>query len=732
MTLARRRLMRIAGMFVLGAALSASASAQEIVVLSNRADLVSGGDALVEIKLPPAAATSGGVTVDIDGRDVTRAFSRRADGRYYGLIGDLKNGDNVLTATMAGRRVRITLTNHPIGGPVFSGPQVQPWVCQTPNFGLPEAVDAQCDAPSVVRWVYRTLSGEFVAYDPANPPVASAIAMTTTDAGVQAPFIVGIERGTIDRGIHDIAVLANPAKLWAPWAPQDQPAWNHKLYIPFGSGCEFGHLQGGPGNVMNANALGLGFMVTSSSNTQYGTHCNDVVSAETVMMLKEHIIKTYGPIRYTQATGGSGGAHQQNLIASNYPGLLQGIIPSQHFQDTWTPYREFADCGLLAKFYAQKAASGPAWTEAQKATSDGHANASTCEGPISTFMASRTATYLGPAVSQGCGGNPWTWSLTNLAGVRCTLQDYQIAVFGRRATDATDPVGYAKRPYDNVGLQYGLVALNAGVITPAMFTELNASIGCYDINQVWQPQRCVADPGAVKIAYSSGRITNGRQMAKVAMIDLRDNNDREEHYNFRTYVTRARLINANGKADNQAIWRTAVQPAGGRGAGDAAGGGRGAGAALGAGGNNTGQLAFTTMNEWLAAIEADRSAESLEQKVVDNRPTLAVDTCFQDGKPVAASVCDAIYRTFTDTRVAAGEPTASDIMKCRLKSLNRADYKVAFTDTQWTALQRAFPTGVCDFSKPGVDQVTPEPWQSFAEGPGGRPLGQAPVSQVVR
>ncbi len=86
------------------------------------------------------------------------------------------------------------------------------------------------------------------------------------------------------------------------------------------------------------------------------------------------------------------------------------------------------------------------------------------------------------------------------------------------------------------------------------------AIGCYDINQVWQPQRCAADPGAVRIAYSSGRITHGRQMAKIAMIDLRDNNDREEHYNFRTYVTRARLLKANGKADNQAIWRTAIPP----------------------------------------------------------------------------------------------------------------------------------------------------------------------------
>jgi len=503
-------------------------------------------------------------------------------------------------------------------------------------------------------------------------------------------------------------VLADPSKPWAPWAPNDQPAWNHKLYVPFGSGCEFGHAQGGPGPVTNMNALGLGFMVMSSSNTQYGTHCNDVVSAETVMMLKEHIVETYGPIRYTLATGGSGGAHQQNLIASNYPGLLQGIMPSQHFQDTWTPYREFADCGLLARYYAAKQSAGSAWTEAQKAATDGHANASTCEGPIQTFMASRTAAYLNPTVSTGCGGNPWTWSPTNPTGARCTLQDYQIAVFGRRAPDATDPVGYAKRPYDNTGLQYGLVALNAGVITPTMFANLNAAIGCYDINQEWQSARCVADPGSVRIAYSSGRVTNGREMAKVAMIDLRDNDAREEHYNFRTDVTRARLMKANGSSANQAIWRTTT------------------------GGGPNAVLAFATMNQWLAAIETDRSTKTLAEKVVADRPALAVDTCLDNTTAVAAAQCDAVYKTFTDTRVAAGEPVASDILKCQLKPLARGDYKVTFTDAEWATLQRVFSSGVCDFSKPGVDQVTPDPWQSFAGGPGGKALGPAPTSERVR
>src|SRR3712207_5752096 len=52
-----------------------------VKVLSNRADLVSGGDALVEV-VPPAGASTSAVWVTLGGRDATRAFGvRRTDGR---------------------------------------------------------------------------------------------------------------------------------------------------------------------------------------------------------------------------------------------------------------------------------------------------------------------------------------------------------------------------------------------------------------------------------------------------------------------------------------------------------------------------------------------------------------------------------------------------------------------------------------------------------------------------
>lgn len=108
----------------------AAATPTTLVVqtLSNRADLISGGTALVEVTLPDSAKADA-VRVDVDGRDVTSAFAVRDDSRYYGRVEGLRLGDNVVTARAPRAGVsRLTVTNHPIGGPVFAGKQVQPWI----------------------------------------------------------------------------------------------------------------------------------------------------------------------------------------------------------------------------------------------------------------------------------------------------------------------------------------------------------------------------------------------------------------------------------------------------------------------------------------------------------------------------------------------------------------------------------------------------------------------------
>src|SRR3954468_6857386 len=98
---------------VLGAGLGwagAAAAAPEIQVLSNRADLISGGDALVAV----TGVDPSGVGVDVDGRDVTDSFAVRPDGGFEGLLTDLKVGPSVVTARVPnGPTAQLTITNHP-------------------------------------------------------------------------------------------------------------------------------------------------------------------------------------------------------------------------------------------------------------------------------------------------------------------------------------------------------------------------------------------------------------------------------------------------------------------------------------------------------------------------------------------------------------------------------------------------------------------------------------------
>jgi hypothetical protein len=99
-----------------------------ITTVSNRADLISGGDALVRLSTPGADESS--AHISLNGRNVTKAFRASSDGKGLGLLTGLRLGDNVVSATLPdGRGARLTIVNHPLGGPVFNGPQIKPWTC---------------------------------------------------------------------------------------------------------------------------------------------------------------------------------------------------------------------------------------------------------------------------------------------------------------------------------------------------------------------------------------------------------------------------------------------------------------------------------------------------------------------------------------------------------------------------------------------------------------------------
>ena len=58
---------------------------------------------------------------------------------------------------------------------------------------------------------------------------------------------------------------------------------------------------------------------------------------------------------------------------------------------------------------------------------------------------------------------------------------------------------------------------------------------------------------------------------------------------------------------------------------------------------------------------------------------------------------------------------------------------MTFTQAEWAQLKTAFPTGVCDYTKPAVGRHRTVPWLTYqnAHGAavyGGTPLGPAPHS----
>src|SRR5262249_52246222 len=118
----------------------------DIRTLSNRADLVSGGDVLAEVR-PAAGAPLGPRWITLNGgSDIAPTFKAGPDGALVGLVTGLRDGENKLSASVAGGGgMSLTITNHPRGGPVFSGPQLQPWICETEVSGLGPSIDKQCN-----------------------------------------------------------------------------------------------------------------------------------------------------------------------------------------------------------------------------------------------------------------------------------------------------------------------------------------------------------------------------------------------------------------------------------------------------------------------------------------------------------------------------------------------------------------------------------------------------------
>jgi len=676
-------------------------------VLSSKPEYVSGGDALVDVNLPNSSSA---LVVTLNGTNVSSAF--KADpantGHMVGLVSGVKDGANTLVATADGASASLNMTGYPITGPMISGPQESPFVCTTASFVLPDGsklgapLDANCSVARRVHYVYRTTDTKVFAPLPDTTIRPANLATVTNNVGKTVNYIVRVETGTINRAIYQTSILHDPVTDPSP-SPTTPPAgWNKKLIYPLGGGCQAGWYSQGSSIVtpLDNNYLTAGYGVLTATLNTFGNNCNDLLSSETILMVKERFIESYGVPIFTIGTGSSGGSYQSNQTADNYPGTFDGIVTTQSFPDVTTGMVSLGDSRLLDIFF--NVTRPGTYTATQQKAISGYLqekniaflSGRTIDSGSARRMDPRVA-FL-PEVALGLRYDP----VTNPNGARGDVYDHTVNVYGRIA--GTPSPGFAQRPLDNVGVQYGLKALNDGVITFSQFLDLNTMIGGFDIDLNQISSRTVGYPDATRRAYQGGRILfGGNGLASTPIITRLATGDTvvdgNIHLKFWSHAIRERLINANGNAKNHVI---------------------------------VGELAPTTllidqMDRWLTTIVNDKTDISKAAKVVKNKPADAVDACWTStGEKIVepqtltgSGRCNTLFPVGLSASLVAGAPIALDIIKCQLKPISAADYKDGITAAQMVLLNEVFPQGVCDWSKPGVDQVKGVTWTSFGPSP---------------
>lgn len=721
----------------------------ELLTLSTLPDTVSGGDVLVAVR---GLAGDDRYTVTRNGEDVSSAFSRDAAGEAHGLVTGLHAGINALTATVegrAGKRVAtLTVKNHPITGPVISGPHQTPFYCRTEDAGLGAPLDEHCSIETKYQWFYRGLDQSYTELTDPYAPYPSDVIMTETSDGRAVPFVVRVETATINRGIVRIAVLDDPAAR-GPDAPFDARNWNHQVFYAFGESCGVGYHQGVntvefvlgglpelteiSADRLFINLAGVGDRLTKgditvhSTLSAFGTYCNPLVSIESAMMVKEHIAEQYGLVKRVVGTNGSGAALQQYNAANNAPGLLSAALPTASFADVLSTAMTVTDCGLLLHYYET---SGLDWSDAKRAAVNGHdsrlgtilpGQLGICQSWNDTFLS-----ILDP--HGGCSGavpeEVRYHPETNPGGVRCTLQDATVNFWGR------DPqTGFARRPLDNAGVQYGLDALNRGVISFDEFLDLNRNIGGFDIDGQFAPERMRMDSEVAVIAYRLGGVIGRGALAETPVMDLGPYLDlipvANIHEAVRPFIIRARLREHTGQDVTQSIWRGVL----------------------------TQPDAYPVMDEWLAALRRPAPGGDHVQAVMAAKPEAAGDRCtigtvggrlelpdalllplgvqapllpqiaplyelvpdFDLDVPVRIDVpedfdsglgaCSLLLEVTRTPRLAAGMPMTDDVIRCQLKPVDPADYDPPLNEEQLAQLREVFAEGVCDYDKPAAEDV---------------------------
>ena len=653
---------------------------------------------------------------------------------------------------------QITLINHPVEGPIFSGTHQKPLVCSLQQNGLGQptvdntesgfpvfALDSNgnptdvigfsqnCSANTLVEYLYKSTSGEWKPFTVGGVRPTD-MSQTTTIDDLTVDYIVRWERGTINRFIYSIAMLAPYDKTINDL---NRDGWNGKLIYYFQGGVAIGHEQGSASRrrMLYDDGLSLGYAVAYSTGTKTGTHYNLELGGETALMVKERFVELYDTPVYTVGVGGSGGGIQQYVYGQNHKGLIDAAIPQYSYPDMITQVVHVGDCELLEFFMDVTDSANPRWsTWSNRSLLEGMNASDVIFNPYTQSAGSSECVNgwrgLSPLVFNPhygfAPGQQLIVPQTDVAAIEWTHAGDLVNIYG------TDYNGFANRLWDNVGVQYGLSSVAEGKITPQEFLNLNANIGGWkpgeemvqegspffppgeiDFNDLdlWsvRNQQISSDFGvtpavrsegsldAMQAAYKSGLVFRGDM--QIPTIDWRHylEDFLDMHNSHQSFAARQRIRDYQGHSDNQLIWFTAANPAGLF--------------------DQTPE-AFAVIDEWMTQIR-----ENPERGVAGNKPKNATDRCFDSsGKEIAAGdnvwngilnshqqmgKCAAQFPVYTTSRIVAGGSFKGSIFKCALKKVTQAiddgDYgQWKPSPEQRLRLMQIFPEGVCDYEQPDL------------------------------
>ena len=647
--------------------------------------------------------------------------------------------------------------------PLFAGPLEYPFLCRTFESGLGQPlVDNQrgegievfkltpagkrtsevtgyskdCSVPSRAFYMYARENDEyFYPLREANNDIEKI-----TVNGRSIDFIVRVETGTINRHPYIIyALKGTNGTLEKP----DPENWNKRLIYQFKGGVGIGKRQGKL-NIKKLLArrklqLRKGYAIVHSTANQTSSHYNIWLAEDTALRVKQQFSALYGKADYTFGFGGSGGAIQQYLLAQNSPGIIDAALTLYSFPDMLSQTTYIMDCELLEYFFDVTDADNEKWSrwENRRILEGLNAKNDWFNRYALANAASDILHFKMPDFSMGM-----TECVNSWRGLTPLVLNPKFPVFPERASKnvqsvtqlsywnnlktfyGTDADGYARVTWDNIGVQYGLNALRGNQISLETFLKLNANIGGWKPGRemqeenfwfftnnilpagfsIWSHQnttshnsntldnpapRTQGDIKAIRAAWLSGQIFLGK--LDIPVLDLRHYLDEQlnMHHSFASFSARSRMIREQGHADNQVIWMT--------------------------------QKPHTPIPEALLLLEqwVSNISRAPEKSLAENRPGEAIDKCFNakgtliaEGNTVwdgpwnnkEPGKCMSTYPSYQTSRMIAGDSIAGDIFKCQLQPVQLAIKTGLYNPVDMTAqqgiLEKIFPQGVCDYSKP--------------------------------